>query len=99
MAMCYIDGCQEHYGCRLKAKGLNVSPKATPTKNLNWRPTKSVPPASNKQIIYEDRPGGTKIPILKLDGEPLRGKEYRENQSKIDATIHTLRTSGEAPKD
>ncbi len=99
MAMCYEEDCTVHYGCRLRAKGLRVSPKATPTKTLNWRPTKSEPPASNKQIIYEDRPGGAKIPILKMDGEPLRGKEYRENKSTIDATIHSLRNSGSTTKD
>ena len=99
MAMCEVANCNEHYGCRLRSKGLQVSPKATPTKTLNWRPTKSEPPAINRQIIYEDRPGGSKIPILKLDGEPLRGKEYRENKSTIDATIHSLRNSGTSTKD
>ena len=99
MAVCDIDGCEQHYGCRLRSKGVAVSPRATPTKNLNWRPSKQTPPGRYKQIIYEDRPGGAKIPVMKSDGEVLRGKEYDENRNKIDKTIRTIRNSGHATQE
>lgn len=92
--ICEIPNCVEHYACRLRSKGLQVSPKAQSTRTLNWRPTKSVPPARNKELMYSERPDGSRMPILKMDGEQLRRKEYDEKRSKIDSIIRQTRDSG-----
>lgn len=92
--ICEIPNCVEHYACRLRNKGLQISPKAQSTRTLNWRPTKSVPPARNKELMYSERPDGSKMPILKSDGEHLRRREYDEKRVKIDNTIRQTRNSG-----
>lgn len=94
---CDVPDCDEHYACRLRGKGLQVSPRAESTKTQNWRPTKSEPPSRNKQIIYQDRPGGTKMPVLKADGTVLRQREYDEKRHVIDANIRRIRNT--APGD
>lgn len=86
-------GCDVHYGCRLRNKGLQVSPRAQMTKTQNWRPTPSVPPSYNKQIVYDERPGGTKVPVLKADGSVLRRKEFDEKRHTITDTMRRIRTS------
>lgn len=68
------------YSC----KGISISPRATPTRRNSTLPATVEGPGYNRQIVYEDRPGGFKMPILKGTGEPLRVKEYHENKHKID---------------
>lgn len=99
MTVCQVENCTEHYGCRLRGKGLNLSPRATMTRTQNWRPTRSVPPAANHGYVYEDRPGGTKMPILNADGTQLHRRDYLEKQSQVDSTIRRIRNSGTTPKD
>lgn len=94
---CNVPDCDEHYACRLRSKGLQVSPRAESTKTQNWRPTKSVPPARNREIIYQDRPGGTKMPVLKADGSVLRRREFDEKRHQIESNIRRIRTT--APGD
>jgi hypothetical protein len=89
MAICDIAGCQEHYGCRLRTKGVQVSPRATPNQAQNWRPTPSVPPARNAEILYSERPGGYKSPLLKPDGTPLRRKQYEDNRHHWDSVLRS----------
>lgn len=83
--MCSIPGCQEHYGCRLSSKGIQVSPTATPSRVRNPVPVPHEPPSFNKQIMYEDRPGGTKIPLLNASGDVIRRKQYGENRHRYEA--------------
>lgn len=75
-------GC-DTYGCRLRRKGLQVSPRATPNRRNNVPPRASEPPSINKQIVYDERPGGYKMPIFTETGDPLRHKRWRENRHKI----------------
>ena len=86
-------GCTnaEHYSCMLRSKGLQVSPRAQMTRTQNWRPTPSIPPSYNKQIMYDERPGGIKMPILKPDGTPVRRRYYDENKHQITNTLRTNR--------
>ena len=93
MTICQIPGCQEHYGCRLRAKGMQVSPRAQMTRTQNWRPSVSKPPSHWKNIVYSERPDGSKMPVLKPDGTVLRHKEYQEKKSKIDSILHSRRTT------
>jgi hypothetical protein len=89
MTICQIDGCEEHYGCRLRAKGVQVSPKATPSRH-NKRKARVEPPSWNKGIVYDDRPGGTKMPVLNPDMTPVRMKQGAEQRHKI--TKHLRRS-------
>lgn len=93
MAICDIAGCTEHYGCRLRNKGIQLSPTATASRTLNMVPTKVVPPAFNKQIMYDERPDGSKMPILKPNGDVLRRKEYGEKRAQIEANRKRIRQS------
>ena len=76
--MC-ADGCQEHYGCRLRAKSLNVSPRVSPRTGANWKPTPLKPPSHYANFAYEDRPGGFKSPIRGPKGEHLRQREFEQS--------------------
>lgn len=60
-------------------------------------PTKVVPPAFNKQIMYDERPDGSKMPILKPNGDVVRRKEWGERRSEIESTIRRIRNT--APKE
>lgn len=82
--MIHPPDCQcNTYGCELRRKGLQVSPSATPNRH-NRRPTKRVePPGVNARIIYDERPGGYKMPIITETGDPLRHKRYQEQKHKI----------------
>jgi len=89
--LCEVEGCTEHYGCRLKAKGIQLSNKVTATRTKNMRPTPSIPPAINAQIIYDERPGGVKMPLMNPDGTVVRHKQYRDNEAKIEAIRRHVR--------
>lgn len=93
MAVCDTEGCTEHYACRLRNKGIRVSAQATPTKTLNMVPTKVEGPSYNKQIIYDERPGGIKMPLLKPSGDVVRRKEWDENRVAIEANRKRIRQS------
>lgn len=90
---CSTPGCVEHYACRLRDKGLQVSPRATPTTTLNMKPTPGKPPAYNREIIYNERPGGTKIPLLNPDGSVVRRRQYDREKAQITSTIRRIRNS------
>ena len=90
--LCETPGCDEHYACRLRNKGLQVSPRAQMTRTQNWRPTPAVIPSRNKQLVYDERPDGSKMPVLKPDGTHLRMKEYLDNKAHFDASITRTRT-------
>lgn len=89
---CTEPDCTEHYACRLRNKGLQVSPRAQGTRTQNWRPTPSVPPSRNKQIMYDERPDGSKMPILKPDGSVVRQREWDEKRHQYESTIRKLRS-------
>lgn len=91
MTICQIEGCEEHYGCRLRSKGVQVSPNATPTRH-NRRKDKVEPPSWNKGIVYDERPGGTKMPVLNQDMTPVRMKQGAEQRHKINDHLRRSRT-------
>ena len=70
------------YGCQLRQKGVSVSPKATPNRRNSIPPRRVNVPG--QPIVYQDRPGGFKMPIITATGDPLRRKQYLENKHKID---------------
>jgi hypothetical protein len=86
--MCEIEGCDEHYACQLRNKGLQVSPRVQMTRTQNWKPSKfSTPPARNKRLIYDERPGGYKMPVFNKEGLQMRGREYESKQHLVDAQL------------
>jgi hypothetical protein len=90
MALCEIPNCEEHYGCRLKSKGLQVSPSATPSRH-NGRRKQVEPPSWNKGILYDERPNGTKMPVMNNDGSPVRMKQASEQRHKINDHLRASR--------
>jgi len=90
---CTIENCDEHYSCRMRNKGLQVSPRATPTKTLNMKPKPGTPPAYNREIIYNERPGGIKMPLLNADGSVVRRRQYDREKAKITSNIRRIRNS------
>jgi len=85
-------GDPDCYGCQLRGKGIQLSNSVTPSRVKNMRPTPTPRSAENARVIYEDRPGGFKMPLLKSNGDPLRSKEFRENRRTIADTIQRIRT-------
>jgi hypothetical protein len=43
--------------------------------------------------MYEDRGGGTKMPLLDNTGAPIRRKKFEENQRSIESTMRRIRNS------
>lgn len=90
MAICDIPDCEEHYGCRLRNKGLQISPAATPSRH-NRRKDRVEPPSWNKGILYDERPGGTKMPVMNPDLTPVRMKQASEQRQKINKHLRASR--------
>jgi len=74
----------------MRAKGTQVSPRAQMSRTQNWRPTPSTPPSRNKQIVYDERPGGIKMPLMHPDGTVVRQKYADEHSHQI--TDHLRKT-------
>lgn len=91
--ICTTENCHEHYGCRLRAKGLQVSPRVHAGRTPNWTPTPDRPPAHYRNILTEDRPGGFKSPILRPDGAVIRHKEGNEQAHKISDQLQRTRAA------
>mgnify|MGYP001177775805 CR=1 FL=1 len=77
----------------MRDKGLQVSPRATPTQAHNMKPTPGKPPAYNREIIYNERPGGIKMPLLNADGSVVRRRQFDREKHKITSTIRRIRTT------
>lgn len=93
MAVCDIPGCTEHYGCRLKSKGINASNALKSTRTLNLRPTPSIPPAHYRNVLTEERPGGFRMPIIKEDGSVIRHREAQAKEAKIKRDLERTRAT------
>jgi len=75
----------------LQQKGLQVSPKITATRTQNMVPTPAEPPAFNKEIMYDERQNGIKMPLLNEKGDVIRRKRYGEKRATIEANLAALR--------
>jgi len=56
------------------------------TRTQNWKPTVVPPPSHYKNFMYEDRPGGAKMPILNKHGDQMRHREFQSRRSVIEET-------------
>lgn len=85
----------EHYGCRLRAKGIQIDPRALPTQRNNIGPPQANP-WWERQVMGEHRPDGSFMPHLVDDcTRPLQIKEYSENPRKFDAQLKRVRQGGD----
>lgn len=72
-------GCDcGRYACRLRSKGISISPAATPTRRNSVPPTNDRYNGWEKGKAYEERPGGTQMPILSKDGQLIPIKKFNE---------------------
>jgi hypothetical protein len=91
MPNCRVPGCTQHYGCRLRAKGIQIDPRATPTQRNQVGPPEANP-WWERQVIGETRVDGSFMPFLVDDmTRPLQIKQYSENRHKIDDQIRAAR--------
>lgn len=95
--ICNEPECTKHYGCWLRNKGIQVSPKATPNRVKNPVPSKMTPPARYGQLMYDERPGGTRVPIMNSDGTHMRGKQFDDNKRLITNNIRRVRSGNADP--
>jgi hypothetical protein len=82
--ICTVEGCEEHYGCRLRTKSVQTAPSATPSRHNHLPPAKHQFNSWERGIAGESRPGGTRMPYLHANGDPVRLKTYTENRAHFD---------------
>lgn len=70
------------YACRLRAKGVQVSPQATPTSSnkSTTRPREHQYNSWEKGIATEKRAGGREMPILDREGQVIPIKKFTEQR-------------------
>lgn len=92
MTICQQPGCTEHYGCRLRAKGVQIGTLATPSrpKKGTLTPTASRPDLA--KVVYDERPNGTKMPVLNPDGTVVRVGQARREPHRL-KELHNLQQS------
>ena len=89
MPICQIPDCTEHYGCKLRAKGVQIAPTALPSR-MNKVSPRRADPTWERTKVTQKRPGGTEMPILTETGKPLRVKEYGERRREITSKLRSL---------
>lgn len=96
--MIHPPGCEcEAYACRLRAKGVQISTAALPSRHNRKAPPQMVPPDWNKTIVGETRPGGGFMPYIHADGEPYRNREFAEKRRELTNTRRALANKPEEP--
>lgn len=96
MTVCDVPGCQEHYGCRLRNKGIHLDPRATPSRR-NTIPPARANPQWEKGVVYQERPGGTQMPVLAPGTlRPMGVKELADNRSGVESAIRRARQGADA---
>lgn len=93
-------GCtaHEHYGAQLRAKGIQVSPSATPSRFQEGTRRPVADPAWERGIPTEKRPGGTVMPYLNEAGERVRVKEFGVRRHEIEAIRDRQRNAPAPPE-
>lgn len=62
-------------------------------------PTPMIPPSHYANVVTEERPGGTRMPLLNADMSVVRHKQYHDNKSAIEATRRRIRSDTSGAKD
>jgi len=84
VTICQVPGCSEHYGCGLRAKGVQIGTLATPSKQKQGRLTPTAPRPDLAAVTYDERPNGARMPILNPDGTPVRKSQALQQERKLD---------------
>ena len=84
MAICDLPDCDEHYACRMRAKSVVIAPSATPSRHNRKSPQRARYNAWERGVAGEQRAGGTRMPYIGTDGQPIRLKKYHEKQKHYD---------------
>lgn len=86
-------GCGECFACRLRAKTVAVSPKATPNRTANRRqPIRPVAePSWEKGVQGEKRADGSFMPYLGSTGKPIRAKAWADNRGGFEEQVKRLK--------
>lgn len=93
-------GCteHEHYGAQLRAKGINVSPAATPSRRKHGKRRPIKQPSWERGIPTEKRQGGFEMPYLTESGRPMRIKEYGIRRHEIESIRDRQRNAPATPE-
>lgn len=82
--MVHPHGCEcDKYACRLRRKGVSVSPKATPSRHNRKAPRLHTNNSWEKGVAGENRGHGTFMPYLGSDGRPIPIKQKSEAEHKV----------------
>lgn len=93
--ICTVAGCLEHFACRLRSKGVHVSPRATPSRVANRRQGYRPPPdpAYERGRVGEFRNDGSFMPVL-IPGstEPMGLHERMGQRTRVEEGIRRLKS-------
>lgn len=94
MSICRVEGCDIHYGCRLRAKGVSIAPSATPSRFRHTpRPASEVNKNSwERGIAGEVRPNGSFAPYLNEHREPIRSYEMQNRRHEVETAVRRLKS-------
>lgn len=90
MTVCRVPGCSEHYGCRLRAKGIAIAPSATPSR-MNQKPPPKANPAWERGVAGEHRVDGSFMPYVNEHGSPIHLKEFGEKRKQFGDRVKRLK--------
>ena len=81
----------------MRRKGVQISAAATPTSRKGRPGRNDRYNGWERGIVSEDRPGGTKMPYINAQGDPVRNKAFAQGDHAKDlAALNKLRST---PKD
>lgn len=85
-------GCDSCYACRLRAKGIQVDTRATPSRRkLPYRPSREW--AWAKGRVGERRDDGSTMPYLSPGTlEPMGVYEYQHRRSNVEKQVRVLKS-------
>lgn len=88
-------GRSTHYGCDLKAKGVQVLPSATPSRTSNRRqPVRPMSdPSWEKGVAGETRPDGSFMPYLNEHREEMGVHEFANRRREVEGVVRELKSN------
>lgn len=92
MTICDGDCFPTCYACGMRGKALYLSRAARATQIRHTpgkKPRINDDNAWERGILTEERPGGTRVPIMDDNMQPIPLKKYHENKAKFDSMIKT----------
>lgn len=91
--ICQVPDCDQHYACRLREKGVQIGTLATPSRQKKGRLTPTAPQTHLGEVVYDERPNGTRMPLVNPDGTPVRKGQARRQERKVEEFRRQLHAS------